>query len=70
MKAGLSQNAIENIIGVHKPTMSREILRNRGLRGYSPKQAHQFVKARRTKAARPRISFETWSQIEQLQKVT
>ncbi|KPJ97340.1 MAG: transposase, partial [Desulfobacterales bacterium SG8_35] len=63
MKAGLSQTAIAKIIGVHKSTMSREIRRNRGLRGYRPKQAHHFAQARRTKAARPRISSETWSQV-------
>jgi len=66
MKAALSQTAIAKIIGVHKSTMSREIRRNRGLRGYRPKQAHHFAQARRTKAARPRISSETWSQVEHL----
>ncbi len=66
MKAGLSQTAIAKIIGVHKSTMSREIRRNRGLRGYRPKQAHHFAQVRRAQVARPRISCETWSQVERL----
>jgi IS30 family transposase len=61
MKAGLSQTAIARIIGVHKSTISREMRRNRGLRGYRPKQAHRFAEHRRAKAAKPRISSETWS---------
>jgi len=68
MKAGLSQTAIAKIIGVHKSTMSREIRRNRGLRGYRPKQAQHFAQTRRTKAARLRISFETWVLVEHLLK--
>ena len=68
MKAGLSQTAIAKIIGVHKSTMSREIRRNRGLRGYRPKQAQHFAQTRRTKAARLRISFETWVLVERLLK--
>jgi IS30 family transposase len=66
MKAGLSQAAIARIIGVHKSTLSREIRRNRGLRGYRPKQAHRFAEIRRAKAVRPRIASETWSQVEYL----
>ena len=66
MKAGLSQAAIARIIGVHKSTLSREIRRNRGLRGYRPKQAHRFAEIRRAKAFRPRIVSETWSQVEYL----
>ncbi len=61
MKAGLSQTAIARIIGVHKSTISREMRRNRGLRGYRPKQAHCFAEIRRAKAVTTRISSETWS---------
>ena len=66
MKAGLSQTAIAKIIGVHKSTMSRGVRRNRGLRGYRPKQAHYFTQASRAKAVRPRISSKTWSRVEHL----
>lgn len=66
MKAGLSQAVIARIIGVHKSTISREMRRNRGLRGYRPKQAHCFAAYRRAKAAKPRISSETWSLVVSL----
>ena len=66
MKAGLSQTAIARIIGVHKSTISREMRRNRGLRGYRPKQAQRFVEIRRAKAVTTRISPETWIQVERL----
>jgi IS30 family transposase len=38
-KEGLSQQAIAINIGVHPSTISRELKRNTGLRGYRPKQA-------------------------------
>ena len=40
LKAGFLQTEIASEIGVHKSTISREIKRNRGKRGYRPKQAH------------------------------
>ena len=43
MKAGLNQTEIAVIIGVHKSTISREIRRNHGLRGYRPKQADELT---------------------------
>ena len=39
MKAGHHQTEIAVILGVHKSTISREINRNRGQRGYRAKQA-------------------------------
>jgi IS30 family transposase len=50
MKAGFLQTAIATEIGVHKSTVSREIKRNRGKKGYRPKQAHCMSVERRTKA--------------------
>lgn len=47
LKAGFSQSAIANEISVHKSTISRELVRNRGKKGYRPKQAHTFSKHRR-----------------------
>lgn len=41
LKAGFRQTEIAEIIGVHKATISREIRRNRGKKGYRPKLAHQ-----------------------------
>jgi len=66
MKAGLYQTKIAEIIGVHKSTISREIRRNCGFRGYRPKQAHRFAKERRAKVIRTRISQHTWTLVEHL----
>jgi len=65
MKAGLCQTEIAETIGVHKSTISRELKRNRGRRGYRPKQAHQYAVARRDKA-KSRITDEDWELIEEL----
>jgi len=50
---------------VHKSTISRELRRNRGLKGYRPKQAHQFALNRRKKPLY-RIEAFTWILIEAL----
>ena len=42
-----TQVEIANIIGCHKSTISRELLRNSGLRGYRPKQAQKLAMKRR-----------------------
>jgi IS30 family transposase len=52
LKAGFSQSAIANEINVHKSTISRELRRNRGLKGYRPKQAHVKATNRRQGAAK------------------
>ena len=45
-KEGLSQKMIAKNISVHPSTISRELKRNRGLRGYRPKQAHDKASER------------------------
>jgi IS30 family transposase len=50
---------------VHKSTISRELRRNRGQKGYRPKQAQQFALNRRKKA-KYRIEASTWNVIEAL----
>ena len=40
-KAVQTQTEIANTPGVHKSTISRELCRNRGGKGYRPKQAHK-----------------------------
>ena len=40
-KAGNSQTSIADAVGVHKSTISREVRRNCGARGYRPQQAHK-----------------------------
>ncbi|BBU68670.1 helix-turn-helix domain-containing protein [Fluviibacter phosphoraccumulans] len=44
MKAGHNQLEIAQILGRHRSTISREVDRNSGLKGYRPKQAglHPF----------------------------
>ena len=65
LKAGHRQSEIAQLIKVHKSTISRELRRNRGLKGYRPKQAHQFALNRRNKAWF-RIEASTWIVIESL----
>jgi IS30 family transposase len=56
---------IAEVIGVHKSSVSRELNRNRGKRGYRPQQAHELAAERRQKAV-PRITAEVWSMVESL----
>jgi IS30 family transposase len=65
MKAGHIQTEIARLINVHKSTISRELRRNRGMKGYRPKQAHQFSLNRRKKT-KYRIEASTWTLIETL----
>jgi len=41
-KAGHGQSEIAELMKRHRSTISRELRRNRGQRGYRPKQAHEF----------------------------
>ena len=65
-KAAHSRTEIASIIGVHKSTVSRELSRNSGQRGYRPKQAHELATERHLAAYRPRISAGTWARVEKL----
>ena len=62
-KMNHSQSDIARTVGVHRSTISRELKRNTGKRGYRPKQAHRFAVGRRAKA-KARISNETWQLVE------
>jgi IS30 family transposase len=65
-KAGLNQTAIAQEVGVHKSTISRELRRNTGQRGYRPKQAHVLAISRQQeRACTPRITPETWAKVEE-----
>lgn len=66
MKVALSQTEIATIIGVHKSTVSRELRRNRGLRGYRPRQAHQLAINRRPGKAKVRITAQHWHRVGRL----
>jgi IS30 family transposase len=63
-KAQHSQTRMASIIGVHKSTISRELSRNGGRRGYRPKQADESATCRKLSAHRPRIQRATWTLVE------
>ena len=65
-KANHSQAEMAAIVGCHKSTISRELSRNGGQRGYRPKQAQELALARKQSARRPRIGPATWSSVESL----
>lgn len=65
-KAGHSQIMVAGLLGVHKSTISRELKRNRGQRGYRPKQAHQFAQQRHQDKPRSKIMPDTWTTVERL----
>ncbi len=70
LKANFSQSAIANEIGVHKSTISRELKRNRGMKGYRPKQAHVIAVIRRQKAPKlMKLTPETVALIDSLIQV-
>jgi IS30 family transposase len=53
-------------VGVHKATIGRELTRNLGERGYRPKQADEWARARRKLRVRARIAPQTWQQVKTL----
>jgi len=65
LKAGFNQLQIALDLGVHKSTVSREIRRNRGLRGYRPKQADEMATARRSLCRNARrITDADWTLVD------
>jgi len=63
LKIGHNQTEIAEVIGKHKSTICRELLRNCGRRGYRPKQAH-FKAFNRHRHGQVRILQETWDVID------
>jgi len=66
MKTGQNQPQMATVVGVHKATISRELRRNRGLRGYRLHQAHHLAQARQVTKRRARLAPTTWQQVEVL----
>jgi len=64
LKSDHNQTEIAETIKVHKSTISRELKRNQGRRGYRPKQAYHKTINRR-KRDRQRIQPQTWVWIEE-----
>jgi IS30 family transposase len=65
-KAGYCQAEIAAMLERHKSTVSREIKRNQGLKGYRPQQAHGLALARRYEKAQPRIDQGVWQHVDRL----
>ena len=61
-----NQSQIAAIVGCHKSTISRELSRNRGHKGYRPFQAQALAGSRRYQSHPPRIAPQTWSDVELL----
>lgn len=67
MKADLRHNEIAVIVGRSASTISRELSRNRGQRGYRPQQAHHLAQRRaRVSRTRRRITERQWRAIAAL----
>lgn len=66
-QAGLKKYQIAEKVGVHKSTISREFKRNKGLRGWRPKQA-QSLRDERSRASfnGKRFSPSDWAEVERL----
>jgi transposase, IS30 family len=62
-----TQAEIAKVIGVHKSSVSRELKRNQGQRGYRPQQAQELTLKRRSKSI-PRITVRDWAGVEKLLK--
>ncbi len=66
LKAGFNQSEIALEMNRDKSTISREILRNTGLRGYRPQQAQRLTEERRESKSGQRIQSDTWQIVEKL----
>lgn len=64
-KTTISNSEIARIIGCNKSTITRELKRNTGQRGYRPKQAQQLSEARKAKN-NGRIRLFGWAYIQHL----
>jgi IS30 family transposase len=64
LKAGYTQKTIAEELGRDPGTISRELSRNTGLRGYRPQQAHCFATERKQYHTCTRIAELTWQRVE------
>jgi IS30 family transposase len=68
LKIGFTQTKIAQQVGVHRSTISRELRRNTGKRGYRFKQAQRMAQQRRNKAKK-RISQREWQKVDEKLKI-
>ena len=67
-KAGFKLSKIAAELNRSPPTISREIARNTGGKGYRPAQAQRFAESRQLARVQPRLSGKDWERIEALLK--
>jgi len=65
-KEGFSQSTIAERLGCNRSTVSRELSRNSGGRGYRVQQAQRLSDARVLARHQPRIAPQTWREVERL----
>jgi IS30 family transposase len=65
-KEGHNQTQIAVNLACHKSTISRELRRNCGLKGYRPGQAEEMAYDRQCEAYSARIAWHTWQEVERL----
>jgi len=63
---GLTQTEIADYLEVNRSTISRELKRNAGLRGYRPRQAQMLSDTRKLNHASLRINKQQWDRVEEL----
>jgi len=63
---GLTQTKIADDLEVDRSTISRELKRNSGLRGYRPRQAQVLSDSRKINHSSQRISNQQWDRVEVL----
>ena len=66
LQAKHTQTEISVIVGVDKSTISREIRRNKGLKGYRPNQADIFAQCKKHGKVEPKFSSNDWAQVDKL----
>jgi len=66
LKAGFTQKSIAEELGRDPGTISRELGRNTGLRGYRPQQAQRLADERKHHHTQTRIADITWQRVESL----
>jgi len=63
LKTGQNQATVAKVLNVHRSTISRELRRNKGQRGYRPAQAHYIAIKRHYKHI-PKITMADWAIVE------
>lgn len=69
LKAGYTKKQIARELGRHPSTISRELMRNTGLRAYRPQQAQRLAEERKQQHRHVQITESTWENVEALLKL-